>query len=159
MSAPTHKKGLSPAERQKLYGFLAIVFLIGNAFAFGFFQDQFTETARNVRKLRADLAYDKVWTADRDLWTRRGAWIAKTQPKLADLGSDPAQGSARLLESLQAAAKKNNLAIVSQTLQDPRGTPFYKEVSVQLVLNGSLESLCRWLVEVEQPELFQAVGR
>ncbi|SDU06664.1 Type II secretion system (T2SS), protein M subtype b [Verrucomicrobium sp. GAS474] len=158
MSASPNKKGLSKGEKQKLFVFLIVLFALANIFAFSLVQEKFQDTARNLKKLRADLSYSRIWIGDRALWTQREAWLAKTQPKLSEVG-DAGQGSARLLESLQQAAKKNNLAIVSQSLQEPRGTPFYREVSVQLSVTGSLESLCRWLSEVEQPDLFQAISR
>jgi hypothetical protein len=148
-------KGLSKGEKQKLYAFGIVVFLLGNVFAFGILQDKFQETSRHLGKLKADLSYSRIWIEDRGLWTKRAEWLAKTQPKL----DDPGQGTARLLEALQQAAQKNNLTVVSQSLQEPHASAAYKEVSVQLTLTGSLESLCRWLVDVEQPELFQSVGR
>ena len=148
-------KGMSKGEKQKLYGFLVVVFVLGNVFAFGTLQDKFQETSRHLGKLKADLAYSRIWIEDRALWTKRADWLVKTQPKL----DDPGQGTANLLESLQKAAQKNNLAIASQSLQEPRASAAYKEVSVQLTLTGSLEAICRWLVEIEQPELFQSVSR
>jgi hypothetical protein len=33
----------------------------------------------------------------------------------------------------------------------------YQEISVRMKVGGSLESIARWLVEVQQPDRFQAV--
>ncbi len=148
-------KGLTKGERRNLYVFLVVLFVVGNIYLVDFLRQQYLDTSRNLRKLHADLAYSQGWLAGKDLWTKRAAWLAATQPKL----DDPGQGSARLLETLQQAAKKENLTISAQTLQEPRGATFYKEVAVQITVAGSLEGLCRWLVDVEQPELFQAVTR
>ncbi len=146
------RRPLSKGEFQKLLLFLALLFVVGNLFLAGFARRRFEDNAGRLAKLRADRAYAQAWLQDRDLWERRAAWLAKNQPKVQDMG----QANVALLESLQKLAGQNNLVIAEQNLKDPATAPYYREVSVQLHLSGTLESLCRWMAQVQQPEAFQA---
>lgn len=145
---------LTKSEKTKLFLFLGLLFLLGNLFGWQFLFRQAQTLSADLQKLRADRTYAEAWMAEKDFWSQRRQWLADHQPKL----SDPAQGNVLLLESLQKLATTHKLTIMEQTLLDPRRDRFYQEVSVQLRLNGSLESICRWLVAVQQPEEFQAIS-
>ncbi len=140
-------------ERQKIVLFAGLIFVIGNFFALTAASRHYTATRAHLTELRANLSYSQAWLDDRDLWTQRQQWVTAKQPVLKDTG----EANVALIESLQKLASDNNLVIAEQSLKDPRRTPDFQEVSVQLRLVGTLESLCHWMVAVQQPELFQAV--
>jgi len=147
------KPKLTKGERKKLFLFLGLLFVVGNLFAIGEARKAYAKASAHLEELRAAKASNQVWLEDRDLWTARKEWLAKKEPK-APAGD---QGNVALLESLQKLAGQHHLSIVEQSLKDPVHAPYYQSASVQLRLSGSLESLCRWLADVQQPELFQEV--
>jgi len=62
-----------------------------------------------------------------------------------------------LLQSLTSSAQNHKLTIQEQSFADAKSTANYQAVAVRLKLTGTLEDVVRWLVEVQQPEKFQAV--
>jgi hypothetical protein len=144
---------LTKGEQKKLIFFLGLLFAVANLLAIGEVRKAYAKAADHLRELEVEDQGARAWLEDRDLWTARKEWLAKKQPKAA--AGD--QGNVALLETLQKLAAQHHLAIGEQSLKDPAHTPYHRAVSVQLQLTGSLESLCRWLADVQQPELFQEV--
>jgi hypothetical protein len=62
-----------------------------------------------------------------------------------------------LLESLTTSAKAKKLEIQEQSFGENKLTPNYQSVAVRLKIAGSLENVTKWLVQIQQPELFEAV--
>jgi hypothetical protein len=147
------RRRLTKGEFQKLLLFGLVLFAAANVIGFSAIHVRFTAAATHVRQLEADRSLATAWMESRDLWTKRRDWMAAKQPKLDDVG----QANVTLLDSLHKSASADGLTVLAQTLKDPSATPTYREVSVQFGLTGSLDGLCRWMVEVQQPELFQAV--
>jgi hypothetical protein len=142
------------SERQQKILLAGVLFLLVNLIGGNVAWNVYHGVTSRRAKQKADLAHAKEWLSDRDLWTDRAAWIAAKQPPLP---KDAGQASADLLESLQKTAEQDHLTILEQGLQESRRTPQFREIAVKFRMTGSLESLCRWLVEVQQPELFDAV--
>ena len=61
------------------------------------------------------------------------------------------------LETLTKSAAANQLQIQEQSFSESKSTPYYRSVAVRLKLSGSLQNVVKWLVQVQQPEAFQAV--
>ncbi len=54
-------------------------------------------------------------------------------------------------------AKANQLEIQEQSFGEILSTPNYQAVTVRLKLSGALQNVIKWLVQIQQPELFQAI--
>jgi len=104
--------------------------------------------------LRAEQADAQSWLASKEMWQQRKEWLNKTQPKLKSSG----EASADLLESLTSSAAKHSITIVDQGFAevDSHDTTS-QQIAVRLKITGSLEAITRWLVEIQQPENFQAI--
>lgn len=144
---------LSKSEQQKAFLFLALVFVMGNIYGLQWLFEEQSRLDLSIGQLRSDKTYNQAWVADKNLWGKRAAWLSKNQPKFDDSG----QGNVHLLEKLQGMAKANNITIAEPTLLDPKNTSDYQEVSVQLQLIGSLESIVRLISGLQQPDQFHAI--
>jgi hypothetical protein len=83
----------------------------------------------------------------------RKKWIDNKQPRIA-ANQVP---QSELQDSLTKSATAAGLQIQEQSFGEVKTTPNYQSVSVRLKLTGSLQNAVKWLVEIQQPELFQAV--
>jgi len=144
---------LTNSERRLALIFLALVFVVANAFAVNFLNKQKKLLQKKLVALRLEQLEARAWLADGDLWLKRKAWLDEKQPKSQTDG----QESAKLLESLQQGARQQNITIGSQQLKDPRTTAYYREVAVQLEVKGRLDSVSKWLAGLQDPERFQAI--
>ncbi|MGB8354683.1 MAG: hypothetical protein WCD79_12390 [Chthoniobacteraceae bacterium] len=146
-------RSLTKNESKLLAIFLGAIFLILNLMGLAFlFRTQGELRSRLVNLKNVQLE-SKSWLAENNLWTQRKNWMDEKQPKLQNTG----EANAALLETLQTGARKQNITIVEQGFGEPNFQPSYQEISVKLKINGSLEAITRWLVELQQPANFQAV--
>jgi len=88
-----------------------------------------------------------------DVWAARKAWIKDHEPSLGDEGSSKAQ----VLELVLKGARDNKLEIIEQNLDETQHGAGGARVTVDLKVKGSMESLCRWLTDLQKPENFYAV--
>ena len=109
--------------------------------------------ALKIHGLEANANTDQVWLREKQFWLDRKQWIEQKQPKAAPGGVPQSE----LLQSLTASAQGHKLTIQEQSFVDAKSTANYQAVAVRLKLSGALEDVVRWLVEVQQPEKFQAV--
>jgi hypothetical protein len=145
---------LTNSERHKLWLFLGLLLVLGSLFGGQRLLQYQRHLTSEIIRLQADKIYAATWLEQKAYWQERREWLTQNQPQLAD----PAQGNVLLLETLQKSVKECNLTILEQTLLEPRPEKYYNEAAVQLRLTGSLEAICRWLVTVQKPLEFQALG-
>ena len=129
------------------------LFAVINFYGLSYLFDLMSEYSRDVADLRSQEHSNDVWLKERDLWLNRKQWIEATQPRIR-----PNQvPQSELLESVTTSAKANQLEIQEQSFGENRSTPNYQSVAVRLKLSGALQNVIKWLVQVQQPELFQAI--
>jgi len=129
------------------------IFGMANFYALGFLVDLHSSLSREVADLRGQEHANQIWLKERNLWLRRKQWIEASQPRIR-----PNQvPQSELLESLTSAATSDHLEIQEQSFGANESTANYQSVAVRLKLSGSLHDVVRWLVRIQQPELFQAV--
>jgi Tfp pilus assembly protein PilO len=146
-------RALTKSERRLTLLFLGLVFVVANVLALEAIIKKRRTLEREITRLNLEQREASAWMSDRDYWMKRKAWLDEKQPKLEVEG----QESARLLETLQQSARQQNITISTQRLIDPKTTTYYREGSVQLEIKGRLESVTRWLAQLQEPARFQAV--
>ena len=129
------------------------LFLMGTFYLVSYLLDIESGLSLTIRGLEANANTDQVWLREKQFWLDRKQWIAQKQPRVA-AGAVP---QSELLQSLTASAQNHKLTIQEQSFADAKSTANYQAVAVRLKLTGTLEDIVRWLVEVQQPEKFQAV--
>jgi hypothetical protein len=141
-------------SEQRLSTILIIaLFATANFYGLSYLFDLNSGSSREVSDLRGQLHSNEIWLKEKDLWIRRKQWIGATQPRIR---RDQVPQS-ELLESVTKSAKANQLEIQEQSFGENLSTPNYQSVAVRLKLSGALQNVIKWLVQVQQPQLFQAV--
>jgi hypothetical protein len=142
-------------KSEKRLSIILIVALFGTANFYGlsYLLDLRSGYSRDISDLRSQVGADDIWLREKNLWLTRQQWIYATQPRIR-----PDQvPQSELLESVTTSAKANQLAIEEQSFGENLSTPNYQSVTVRLKLSGALPDVIKWLVQVQQPGLFQAI--
>ena len=129
------------------------VLLMGTFYLVTYLLDIESGLALKIRGLEASANTDQIWLREKQFWLDRKQWIDQKQPRVA-AGAVP---QSELLQSLTTSAQNHKLTIQEQSFTDAKSTANYRAVAVRLKLSGALEDVVRWLVEIQQPEKFQAV--
>ena len=146
-------RALTNNERRLLLLLGLAFFLVLNVFGFTALAKKMQALNREKAQLVLEQNDAKGWLTRKDLWNKRKEWLTEKQPRSDSSGQD----SARLLESLQQGARQQKINITQQRLMEPRSNPDYMEVAVQLEARGALESMLRWVAEIQAPDRFQAI--
>jgi hypothetical protein len=134
---------LTKSEKRLSTILLVALFATANFYGLSYLFDLMSSYSRDVSDLRNQEHSNEIWLREKDLWLNRQHWISATQP--------------RILESVINIAKANQLEIQEQSFGEILSTPNYQAVTVRLKLSGALQNVIKWLVQIQQPELFQAV--
>ena len=144
---------LTKSEKRLSTILIVAVFAMANFYGLGYLFDLLSTSSREVSELQSQEHSNEIWLRERDLWLGRKRWIEASQPR-----SRPNQvPQSELLESLTTSAKANQLEIQEQSFAENKSTPNYQSVAVRLKLAGALQNVIKWLVQIQQPELFQAI--
>ena len=144
---------LTKSEKRLSIILVIALFATANFYGLSYLFDLMSESSQNVAELRNQEHSNDIWLKEKDLWLNRKKWIDATQPRIR-----PNQvPQSELLESVTKSAKAGQLEIQEQSFGENLSTPNYQAVTVRLKLTGALENVIKWLVQVQQPELFQAV--
>jgi hypothetical protein len=146
---------LTKSETRLLRIFLAVALLLVNVVLLPALWRYQQRLERDAERLRADTMAVHSWLAEKSMWTARRQWLDLKQPRLSNSG----EANSSLLESLQKTARTHQINIIDQSFLEGTTQPSYQEVGVKLKVSGSLEMIIRWLTEIQQPELFQAIQR
>jgi hypothetical protein len=153
-SKETRKLRPLTKSEKRLSGILVLaLFAMANFFGLSYIFELASDSVRVVADLRSQEQSNSIWLREKDLWLKRKQWIEKSQPRI-----QPNQApQSDLLESLTASAKSSQLQILEQSFGEIQAKPNYQSVSVRFKLSGALQNVVKWLVQVQQPELFQAI--
>jgi len=144
---------LTKSEKRLSTILIVALFGMANFYGLSYLFDLRSGYSRDISDLRGQANANGIWLREKDLWLTRKQWSYATQPRIR-----PDQvPQSELLESVTTTAKANQLAIEEQSFGENLSTPNYQSVTVRLKLSGALQNVIKWLVQVQQPELFQAV--
>ena len=145
----------APTNPEKfLLGILGLVVLGGGAFFGGSALLDRQRALEHERKiLHADQLEAMADLQTKFLWDQRLGWLRAHQPMLGDANDTQAQ----LLNFLVKGARDHHLEIDEQNLGPIQHGPGGAKVAAEIKLKGSMEALCRWLADLQQPQNFYAV--
>jgi hypothetical protein len=144
---------LTKSEKRLSVFLIVAVFAMANFYGLSYLFDLKSTISQEVSDLQGQAHGDDIWLKEKDLWLDRKRWIDAAQPRIR-----PNQvPQSELLESLTTSAKANQLEIQEQSFGENKSTPNYQSVAVRLKLGGALQNVIKWLVQIQQPELFQAI--
>jgi hypothetical protein len=143
----------SKRELNLLFLFLGSIFLMANLACVSKLLRAKSDLESKLTAFRNERREANSWLAEKDTWHQRKEWLDKTQPKLQTAG----EADAALLDTLQRSASRHDITIVEKGFAEPASLPFAQEIAVNMKVSGSLESMVRWLSEIQQPGNFQAI--
>ncbi|MBV8587387.1 MAG: hypothetical protein JO308_13950 [Verrucomicrobia bacterium] len=146
---------LTKSEGRLLVILVVAVFLLANLYGLSILFDQETDVSRQLTDLQATQKTNQIWLREKDFWLARKQWMTAKQPKVEK--GEMAQS--QVLEALTSSARANQLTIEEQSFAEPKVTDAYRSVAVQLKVTGNLADVVKWLVQIQQPENFQAITR
>ncbi|NNE92442.1 MAG: hypothetical protein HKN23_12405 [Verrucomicrobiales bacterium] len=148
-------RGLTAREKVLLGLCFLTVFIVVNAFAIRWAVKSLGGGTDNIPDLKNQLADYELWLEDANTWAIRDDWLAKNMPILADGATGKAQGD--LLQELQDEMFQRKLKIDRQSLQEPKVTENFQEVSVKFDFRGDAETVIDWLSTLQAPEKFVVI--
>ncbi|MBV8176851.1 MAG: hypothetical protein JO207_06040 [Verrucomicrobia bacterium] len=144
---------LTKSEKRLSTILIVAIFAMANFYGLDYLFDLLSTYSREVSELRGQEHSNEIWLREKNLWLDRKRWIEASQPRIRQNRVPQSE----LLESLTTSAKANQLDIQEQSFGENKSTPNYQSVAVRLKLAGALQNVIKWLVQIQQPELFQAV--
>jgi len=148
-------KNLNPREQRLALGLGAVVFLMLNLLFLPRLLAFNRESIRKNTELQAQVTSAHVWTARRDYWNERKAWLEKTAPALAEAR----EGSASQLEQLQQSARELGLTLTDISLLQLPSQAFYQPIGTRLTVKGPWSGLVRFVSGLQNPEKFYVIPR
>jgi len=146
---------LTKGERRLLVILIVSVFLLANLYGLSLLLDQENDVSRELNDLQSTQKTNQIWLREKEFWLARKQWMAAKQPRV-EKGEIP---QSQVLEALTSSARSNQLTIEEQSFVESKVTPAYRSVAVQLKVTGNLADVVKWLVQIQQPENFQAITR
>jgi hypothetical protein len=137
-----------------LLGVLGLMLLGGGSF-FGWqtLEQRQTALSRERTSLKADQDEAMFDLQKMPLWTQRADWIRQNEPPFGEEGDTRAQ----VLNFVVKGAREHHLEVLEQNLGEVQHGPGGAKVNAEIKVKGSMEALCRWVAQMQQPASFYAV--
>ena len=145
---------VTKSEARLLAALLTLAFVGANYFGFDWLMKKQAALEHQYAELHADQAEAKVDLVEAGLWRDRKNWILAHEPVLGDEG----EAKAQTLEAVLKGARDNKLEIQEQNLNDAEHGPAGTKITVSVKVKGSMESLVKWLTDLQKPDQFYAVS-
>lgn len=145
-------RALTKREQGLLTLSLVALFLMGNLIGLQGVLRGLGQSRARLQALTAERQEQDSWLAEPDPAPVE-RWLDENMPVLESAGKS--QGE--LLQSIQDAAFERKLKIEKQNLMEAVPTPYYQEVSVNVIVYGELTQIRDWLIQLQSPEKFLVV--
>lgn len=148
---------MSPREKKLLTFFTVAGFLVLNFLLIGFFKSKRLEVDRQRDQARQKLDTAEMFRASREQVMDEMEWLAKCEPEPA--ANQDVQ--VKLQEFCKKEAETAGLTIKTQKLlpSDTTEGRYFHRAKIQLVVNGSEQSLYRWFDRLNIPEQLRIATR
>jgi hypothetical protein len=137
-------KPLQPSEKRLALILGSLVVVVGSIFLLKHGLDAKDRFLKQKLLLKAQLQQARILTQDAEGWTQRQQWLSSRMPVLAD------DATAKLTEDVLQKAKNFHVKISRQKLLEPAIQNGYREVSIQVEAQSSMENMIQWFSDVEQ---------
>ncbi len=127
----------------------AVVFLTGNLFLWSTLLGAITQTRAEFAEQKTTRAAQIVYAKERDLWTRRAAWLKQHQPVLQSAGE-----ASTLLDEIKQIAAKHKILIENPVIGSSDSTPTHQAVFASIETKSAWPPLVHFLYDVQKPEKF-----
>jgi hypothetical protein len=143
------------ASEQRL---VMILLLLVAVFGSGFMSMRMVNWQRALEKKERSLAMRKQETqqllAESTVWEAKLAWLRTAQPVMSSVN----KANSELVKTLAEQAKKHDVTIENNQVQEPVETPHFHQVGETLLVKAEVKALFQWLHELLAPESFYLVS-
>ena len=146
---PAWFQRMNKRERTLALIIAAIVFVLANLFIWNSLLGALTRARADLKDRKAAHAAQVVYGKERDLWTKREAWIKKHQSVLKSAGE-----ADTLLTEVKQIATKHKILIENPVIGTGDSTPTHQTVFASIETKSPWPPLVHFLYEVQQPEKF-----
>jgi hypothetical protein len=149
---------LTKNERRYLVVLGIAFFLVANFLGLRFFSIKKADLLDEVDKLSLKHAQAVTILEEKQGWDQLKNWMDQHQPRF----TTESEAERHLVDTIRGTAETHEITIETQHLaaQDEfaaGNNPYFNQKLVPLMANGTLESMTRWLAELQQPERFIAI--
>jgi hypothetical protein len=146
-------KKMTPRERWLAAAVAGTLFLIVNLFALKLFMTKQAALRSDLASKNLQMTALETLSAQRNLWTKRDAWLQARQPALASRE----MAGVELLDQVRTLAKKSEVTILNPSIGAFERTPSYQGAPITTETKSSWASLIRFLGALQTPENFVAI--
>jgi len=146
---PAWYERMNPRERVLSWIVASSLFVLSNLLILNWIFGALGRARGELATRKATLAEQAVYMKERDLWTKRDAWIRQHQPTL----KNPAEASA-LLDQSKEVAGKHNVLIENPAIGSGETTPYHQAVFASIETKSAWPPLVHFLYDVQQPDAF-----
>lgn len=141
-------------RERRLGGFFGLaIFILMNLMLLVFLKNQRAVLQQQAAKLKNREIEAASLLNDKQFWDTRAQWLDQNKPTYAISGD----AQTELLETLQKTPAELGLNATPPILDEPKSMGTFEEVSAQVKITGSLQSVVSWLAQIQQPGKFQAI--
>ncbi len=127
----------------------AVVFLTVNLFLWSALLGAIKETRVQFAEQKATRAAQIVYAKERDLWTKREAWLKQHQPVFQSAGE-----ASTLLDEIKQVAAKHKILIENPAIGTSDSTPTHQAVFASIETKSAWPPLVHFLYDLQKPEKF-----
>lgn len=149
-------RALTSKEKRLLWGLLAVLFVVVNLAGLRVFLARHSALQKEIVGLKMQATEDKNILAERALWEKRAAWLDANQPE-DDLSTKEDDG--KFFDFVKSSATKQGLQFTQKSLGESMvgESGSIAEVFYSSQVKGKMESLVKWLHELQDPKQFRAI--
>ncbi len=130
-----------------------VVILVLTTYGLSLLLRKQSECSHELDRLQAIQRTNRALLDQKDLWDKRAKWIKQFAPTQDEEGKTKAD----VLEAALQGAREQHLRIIAQSLGELQRGPACLSVSANIKVQGTMESLCRWINAWQTPENFYTV--
>lgn len=147
-------RALTAKEKKLLIFLVGALFLLLNVVGLQAFLDRQRTLKAGITQLEIQADESKSILSDRDYWEQRAAWLDEHQP-LDDITT--IEDDVKFIEFVETSARNSGLDYTRRAGGPLPPVGPYVEVYDASQVKGSMESLVKWLSELQQPKSFRAI--
>ena len=147
-------RALTAKEKRLLVGLLGALFVLLNVVGLQALLNRQRALQSNIVLLQGELDEGRALLAEKDFWQERAAWLSEHQPPDDVTTTDD---DAKFYEFVETSAKNAGLTYTRRDVGQQTVDGAYAEVFDSSQVKGKMESLVKWLNELQQPKAFRAV--
>jgi len=147
-------RALTVKEKRLLIGLLGAIFVLLNVVGLRAFLNRQAALQASIVRLQGQLTEGRAILEEKAVWQERAAWLDANQPGDDTTTTDD---DAKFYEFVETSAKNAGLTYTRRDAGQRPSEGTYAEVVDSSQVKGKMESLVKWLNELQQPESFRAI--